>query len=103
MGRGRGEDGADVGGVVVEGVIAPAERERGLHESLRRQLQELVRRCRRRSVYSGDSRFTAVKDRIAGSEDLLFARRAKLEETGSHLRLSTFVFVFLFLFCDGPN
>ncbi len=34
---GRGEEGIDVGGVVV-GVIAPAERESGLQESLRRQL-----------------------------------------------------------------
>lgn len=35
---GRGEDeGVDVGGVV-EGVIAPAQRESGLQESLRRQL-----------------------------------------------------------------
>lgn len=38
LGRiGRGEGGADVDGETVE-VIAPAEKERGLRESLRRQL-----------------------------------------------------------------
>jgi hypothetical protein len=37
MGRGGGEEGREAGGVV-EGVIAPAERERGLQESLRRHL-----------------------------------------------------------------
>jgi len=38
MGRGGGEDEGREAGGVVEGVITPAERKRGWHESWRRQL-----------------------------------------------------------------
>jgi hypothetical protein len=45
LGRmGRGEGGAE-SGVVVVGVMTPTERERGLEESLRRQLGECLSSC----------------------------------------------------------
>jgi hypothetical protein len=89
----RGDRGGDVGGVVVVCmedilVIEGIEAERGLQESLRRQLGCMLDMIvYRESETTRDIPFTAIENRVGGDGDLFFAHGAKIEETGSHIKV----------------